>query len=83
MQTCFCSSAATEKKRIPPLVAAKSKGKKDDPWPAIILGVIFSVFVLILIISLLCFLRATGRLGGSRARRNRGGLLNLSSFLTS
>ncbi|XP_065056206.1 protein turtle-like [Rhopilema esculentum] len=70
--TVFKEEKITEKKRIPPIVAAKSKGKKDDPWPAIILGVIFSVFVLILIISLLCFLRATGRLGGSRARRNCG-----------
>lgn len=55
------------------IAPALSTSKKDDPWPAIILGIIFSVFVLILIISLFCFLRATGRLGGYREQRNQEG----------
>ena len=61
------------KKPTVPAIPGRSKGKKDDPWPAIILGIIFSVFVLILVISLLCFLRATGRLGGYREQRNQDG----------
>jgi len=54
---------------------AASPWKKEDNLPVIILCVMFSVFVLILIISLVCFLRATGRLGGKRARRNQEGEL--------
>ena len=56
-----------------------SEDGKGIPLHMIILAILLSVFFLILIISLICFLRATGRLGGRKSRRtDRDGKLPLS-----
>ena len=50
------------------------KGKKTDPLAAIIIGCMFAIFVFILVISLVCFIKDSRR--RRRAREEEGRLLD-------